>query len=110
MSKVVITSANSATGLLLVPALKAAGHYTIGLVRKPVDISADEVIIDWMNAAAARQALAEADYIVHLSGELNARSERLYMEANLATTRIVAENAHARRIVYLSYPHASSVD
>jgi uncharacterized protein YbjT (DUF2867 family) len=106
--KIVITSANSATGLLLVPALKAAGHYTIGLVRKPVAIAADEVITDWMNAAAARQALAGADVIVHLSGELNAKNARLYASANRDTARVVADNARAGRLVYLSYPHASS--
>jgi NADH dehydrogenase len=106
--KIVITSANSATGSLLIPALKAAGHYTIGLVRKPVDTAADEVITDWMNAAAARQALAGADVVVHLSGELNAKNESMYAEANRNTARIVAENACASRIIYPGYPHASS--
>lgn len=106
--KVVITSANSATGLMLIPRLKAAGHYTIGLVRRSVDPGSDEVIADWMNAAAAREALATADAIVHLSGELNAKSRDIYEEANKTTTRIVAENARAGRLVYLSYPHASS--
>lgn len=109
--KVVITSANSATGLMLIPVLRAAGHYTIGLVRKPVDIQADEVITDWMNAVQARDALAAADIIVHLSGELNAPNESMYVEANRTTAKIVAESARggrASRIIYPSYPHASS--
>lgn len=92
---------------MLIPVLKAAGHYTIGLVRKPVDTGSDEIITDWMHADAARKALASADAIVHLSGELNAKNERLYSEANLHTTRVVAENARAGRLIYLSYPHAS---
>jgi len=105
---IVVTSANSATGLMLIPALKAAGHHTIALVRKPMNIGADVVITDWMHAAAAREALAGADVIVHLSGELNAKSERLYASANRDTTRVVADNARAGCIIYLSYPHASS--
>jgi len=105
--RVVITSANSATGLMLIPVLKAAGHYTIGLVRKPVDIGADEVITDWMHASAAREALAGADAIVHLSGELNAKNERMYAAANKDTAAVVAAYGKASRLIYLSYPGAS---
>lgn len=92
---------------MLIPVLKAAGHYTIGLVRKPADIGSDEVITDWMQSPAARKALAETDAVIHLSGELNAKNERMYAAANRDTTRIVAENARAKRLIYLSYPHAS---
>jgi len=105
--RIVLTSANSATGLMLIPVLKAAGHHTIGLVRRPVDTGADEVITDWMNAPAARKALAGADVIVHLSGELNAKSRRVYEEANKTTTELVAAYGKAARLIYLSYPHAS---
>jgi len=106
--KIVVTSANSATGSILIPVLKAAGHYTIGLVRKSVALPADEVIVDWMHAPGAARALEEADVVVHLSGELNAKNERLYEEANLETARVVAAHVRARRLIYLSYPHASS--
>lgn len=92
---------------MLIPVLKAAGHHTIGLVRKPVDVGSDEVITDWMHAPAARDALAGADAVVHLSGELNAKNERMYAAANRDTTSVVAANARAGRIIYLSYPHAS---
>jgi len=105
--KVVITSANSATGSMLIPVLKAAGHHTIALVRRPVELSADEVITDWMHAPAARRALAGADAIVHLSGELNAKNERMYAEANKVTTEVVAAYGNAASLIYLSYPHAS---
>ncbi|HEY8970433.1 MAG TPA: hypothetical protein VIM64_15115, partial [Puia sp.] len=64
--KIVITSANSATGSMLIPVLRAAGHYTIGLVRKPIELPADEVIADWMHAPEAVRALGEADVVVHL--------------------------------------------
>lgn len=106
--KVVITSANSATGLLLIPVLKDAGYHTIGLVRKPADIGADEIITDWMQAPAARKALGEADAIVHLSGELNAKNERMYAAANRDTAALVAAYGKAASLIYLSYPHASS--
>jgi len=106
--KIVITSANSATGSMLIPVLEAAGHYIIGLVRKPVDLPADEVITDWMHNPEAARALEGADVVVHLSGELNAKSMRLYEEANKTTTAIVTRYTKAKRIIYLSYPHASS--
>jgi hypothetical protein len=67
--KIVITSANSATGSMLIPVLKA---------------------------------------VVHLSGELNAKRAAFYEEANLETARVVAAHARAVRLIYLSYPHASS--
>jgi len=105
--KIVITSANSATGLMLIPVLKAAGHYTIGLVRRSMELPADEVITDWMHAPEAARAIGEADVVVHLSGELNAKRAELYEEANKATTIIVARFTKAKRIIYLSYPHAS---
>lgn len=93
---------------MLIPVLKAAGHYTIGLVRRPMDIGSDEVITDWMHADAARKALASADVIVHLSGELNARNERMYAAANKDTAAVVAAYGKAARLIYLSYPHASA--
>lgn len=67
--KIVITSANSATGSMLIPVLKA---------------------------------------VVHLSGDLNAKRAAFYEEANLETARVVAAHARAGRLIYLSYPHASS--
>jgi len=106
--KIVITSANSATGSMLIPVLRAAGHYTIGLVRKPMEMPADEVIADWMHAPKAARALGEADVVVHLSGELNAKNAGAYEEANKTTATIVAKYTKAKRIIYLSYPHASS--
>jgi NADH dehydrogenase len=92
---------------MLIPLLKAAGHHIVGLVRKPVDVGADEIVTDWMHAAAAREALAGADAVVHLSGELNAKNERMYAAANKMTTEVVAANARAGCIIYLSYPHAN---
>ena len=109
--KVVITSANCVTARLLIPKLKAKGYYTIGLIRKPGDIETDVVITDWMNAEATKTALANADYIIHLSGEINAKKESAYIESNLATTKIVTGSLtkdKRQRIIFLSYPNAAT--
>ena len=107
--KVVITSANCFTAGLLIPKLKEKGYHTIGLIRKAESIEADEVITDWMNSDKAKHALADADYIIHLSGEINSKKKAIYVQSNLTTTKIVADAAktgNARRIVFLSYPGA----
>jgi len=69
------------------------GYHTIGLIRRPAAIGADEVITDWMNSAAAKNALARADYIIHLSGDANAKNKASYIESNYTTTKLVACNA-----------------
>ena len=106
---VVITSANGATAGLLIPRLKEKGYHTTGLIRAPARIGADEVITDWINAAAAKAALTQADYIIHLSGDANAKNKKSYIEANYSTTKIVADNiskTRRQRIIYLSYANA----
>lgn len=106
---VVITSANCVTAGLLIPKLKAAGYYTVGLIRKQQQIETDKVIIDWMNSDEAKRALEDADYIVHLSGEINSKEEAIYIQSNLTTTQIVAAAARkgkAKRVIFLSYPGA----
>ena len=108
---VVITSANGATASLLIPRLKEKGYHTIGLIRKPAPIGADEIITDWMNAPAAKTALAHADYIIHLSGDANARNKSGYRESNYSTTKLVADHAgknKSQRIIYLSYANAAA--
>src|ERR1700755_1338524 len=107
---VVLTGANCTTAKWLIPLLKEKGFYTIGLVRNSADIGTDEVIPDWLHAKAAKQALALADVVIHLPGEINSRKKSVYYGSNVVTTRIVAENAgkgNARRIIFLSYPGAS---
>lgn len=109
--KVVITSANCFTAGLLIPRLKAKGYHTIGLIRKPGVLECDETIPDWMNSAAARRALTEADHIIHLSGEINSKKEAVYIESTVTTTKIVTDAArkgNARRIIFLSYPGADA--
>jgi nucleoside-diphosphate-sugar epimerase len=106
---VVITSANCVTAGLLIPILKAKGFYTTGLIRKPATLATDETITNWMDSEKARMALVNADYIIHLSGEINAKKKSAYKEANVKTTQIVADmtkGSNAKRIIFLSYPNA----
>ncbi|HXO77300.1 MAG TPA: hypothetical protein VN824_18735, partial [Puia sp.] len=64
---IVITSANCATAGLLIPRLREKGYHVTGLIRTPAAIGTDETISDWMNSTAAKDALATADGVVHLS-------------------------------------------
>lgn len=105
--RVVVTSANSRTGMQLIPRLKAAGAQVIALVRKPTDIpDADQIVTNWMVAPEAFEALRAADLIVHLTGEFIARTEQAYIEANVTPTERVVEAIQAgkaRRVVSMSY-------
>jgi nucleoside-diphosphate-sugar epimerase len=108
---IVITSANGATARWLIPRLREKGYHTTGLIRQPATIGSDETITDWMNAPAAKNALAGADIIIHLSGDANAKNKAAYIEANYTTTERVAgytRNGKARRIIYLSYANAGT--
>lgn len=72
--KVVNTSANCYTAGLLIPLLKENGYHTVGLIRKSAHTDAHETLTDWMNSNIARKALEDADFIIHLSGEINAKT------------------------------------
>lgn len=103
---VAITGANSLTGRRLLPRLRDASWHTIALVRAPIDLPADEVVADWMNASAALAALERSDAIVHLPGALQEKSERGFIAANVSPAHRVAEalrRGRARRVVYSSY-------
>ncbi len=103
---VVITAANAHTGRLLLPRLGALGYRSVALTRTPVEYLADERIADWTRSARAREALAEADFVIHLPGDLRPRGRQGYEQVHVRTAEIVAEalrRGRARRAVYLSY-------
>ena len=112
---IVITSANCATAGLLIPRLREKGYHITGLIRTPAAIGTDETISNWMNSTAAKEALATADGIIHLSGDANAKNKAAYAGANFATTKLVADSIKAagsgakpQRIIYLSYANAGT--
>lgn len=106
---VVVTSANSRVGQMLLPRLNEQGFHTIALVRSLIELPATQTISNWVDSAEAMRAMQNADAIVHLSGEIFAKSAKLYQEANVKTTERVAEalrSGHAKRVVFISYPDA----
>lgn len=108
--RIAVTSATSLVGRMLVPALRANGYHVSALVRRAASLPADAVLTDWLVAPAAQQALEAADVIVHLSGEIQARSWTAYHAANVATTKRVAaalRAGRAQRVLFISYPNAS---
>jgi nucleoside-diphosphate-sugar epimerase len=109
MPVIAVTSANSLVGQQLIPTLKQAGYTVVALTRQPFASAADQHITDWTNSPQARQVLETADAIVHLSGEIFARTRDEFYQANVRTTEIVAaalKTGRARQVIYISYPDA----
>lgn len=108
---VAITGANSATAQSLIPRLHDLNYQTTGLIRTPANIGTNTIIPDWTNAKEAITALKEADFIIHLTGDANAKNKDAYKASNYTTTRLVADAAASgicKRIIYLSYADAST--
>lgn len=76
-----------------------------GLVRLQADLPPSATMItDWMRAAAATEALSTADVVVHLSGEISAKTAAQYDAANVETTRVVTRALRpGQRVVFVSY-------
>lgn len=107
---VVVTSANSRVGQMLLPRLNEQGFHTIALVRSLIKLPATQTISNWIDSAEAMRAMQNAAAIVHLSGEIFAKSAKLYQEANVQTTERVAEalrSGRVKRVVFISYPDAN---
>lgn len=103
-------SANAHVGQSLIPVLKSNGYFVTALVRKFVELGADELITNWLESKAAFQKMKEADAIVHLSGEVFARTWQEYYDANVKTTELVAQalrEGNAQKGVFISYPGAA---
>lgn len=103
---VAIASASALTGRRLLPRLRELGYRTVALVRRPVELPADEVVADWMTSARAREALEAAAFVVLLAGDLRAQGAAGYHAVHVRTAEIVADamgRGRARRAVYLSY-------
>jgi uncharacterized protein YbjT (DUF2867 family) len=103
---VALTAANARTGQMLLPRLRALGYRTVALVRAAIELPADELVFDWTRSPRAREALAAADFIIHLPGDLRPPGRDGYRQAHVRTAEIVAEAlraGQARRVVALSY-------
>lgn len=104
---VVVTGASGRVGSALLPRLQSLGAHTIALVRTAGPTSsAGEVVEQWMTNPAALDALRRADIVVHLAGELFARTVAVYHEAHVATTERILSGIRAAsppRLITLSY-------
>lgn len=110
LGAIVVTGANGQVGKQLLRALQGNCQKIIALVRNPVNLPADLIISDWLNSSSAREAISQADGIVHLAGSLNPRHGD-YLKANLQTTKtlISALNPKQTKIIYLSYVGATKL-
>lgn len=110
LGTVVVTGANGQVGQRLLSVLQGHCEKSIALVRHPTLLLATEVIPDWMNSATAQEAIAQADAVVHLAGNL--KPERGdYIGANIKTTEAVVSALNkdrVKRVIFLSYVGASA--
>ncbi|NJN89831.1 MAG: NAD-dependent epimerase/dehydratase family protein [Leptolyngbyaceae cyanobacterium SL_5_14] len=109
LGTVVITGASGQVGQALLSSLQGKCKSLIALVRNPAKLPANEIIVDWLNSPKVQEAIAQADFVVHLAGGLKPdRGD--YMSANVKTTEIISSalsKTQVKRVVFLSYVGAS---
>jgi NADH dehydrogenase len=109
LGTVVITGASGQVGQALLSTLQGKCRSSIALVRKPAHLLANEMIVDWLNSPKAQDAIAQADAVVHLAGNL--RPDRGdYTSANIKPTEVIVSalnQSQVKRVVFLSYVGAS---
>jgi uncharacterized protein YbjT (DUF2867 family) len=109
LGTVVVTGANGQVGQKLLSVLLGHCEKLVALVRHPTPLPATEVIPDWMNSATAQEAIAQADVVVHLAGNLKPEDGD-YISANIKTTETLVSALNKdqiKRLVFLSYINAS---
>ncbi|NJO50069.1 MAG: NAD-dependent epimerase/dehydratase family protein [Leptolyngbyaceae cyanobacterium RM2_2_4] len=70
LGTVVITGASGQVGQALLSSLQGKCKSLIALVRNPAKLPANEIIVDWLNSPKVQEAIAQADFVVHLAGGL----------------------------------------
>lgn len=118
---IAITGANGAVGKALIERL--GSNTAIGPVRLRAlvrdlgrsanlrDLPAELVEVDYDDAESLARAVEGADFVAHLAGSLVPRAGDSLLEANLLTTKNVAEASRAQGVtsfVYLSFPGADA--
>jgi nucleoside-diphosphate-sugar epimerase len=116
MSRVLVTGASGFVGQALCPALNAAGHEPVPVVRQSISVdnraaAAQRMIAeigpdtDWRDALDGIDAVIHLAARVHVGGESGADALAHHRRVNLGGTRRLAEAAAAagvRRFVFLS--------
>lgn len=118
---IAITGANGAVGKALIERL--GSDTAIGPVRLRAlvrdlgrsadlrDLPAELIQVDYDDAESLERAVSGADCVAHLAGSLVPRAGDSLLEANLLTTKNVAEagkSCGVKSFVYLSFPGADS--
>lgn len=110
LGNIVITGANGQVGRQLLTSLQGKCQNLIALVRNPIELKATEIITNWLNSNQAKEAISNADAIVHLAGNLKPQKGD-YISANITTTKTLISCLNTKknkRIIFLSYVGASS--
>ena len=118
---IAITGANGAVGKALIerlgsntaiaPVRLRALVRDLGRSANLNDLPAELIQVDYDDAESLGHALAGADCVAHLAGSLVPRAGDSLLEANLLTTKNVAEagkSCGVKSFVYLSFPGADS--
>lgn len=115
---VFVTGGSGYIGRPLIRELLARGHSVRALVRSvsatKVPVGAQVVAGDALSAASVRDALGEADTLVHLVGTShpNPSKARQFREVDLASIRasaLAAANSTVKHFIYVSVAHPAPV-
>ncbi len=112
--RVLLSGSHGLIGRALAPALEAAGHQVVTLVRRPAGQTANEGQVSWDvdQASLDRAALAGArpDAVVHLAGEsLGARRWTEAQKAKIRDSRVDGTRLLASALAELDPPPAAMV-
>ena len=107
---VVVTGASGQVGRRMLERLRETPAHTVALARRPFSAPALRCYTGSLDSSWARDAIEEADYVVHLAGTLRP-ADGSYWDANVETAAAVARSlarGAARRVAFLSYVGASA--
>jgi nucleoside-diphosphate-sugar epimerase len=109
LGTIAITGANGQVGRQLLTSLQGKCQTTIALIRNYVDLPATKIIPNWLDSSEAKEAIFQADTIVHLAGSLKP-SNGDYQQANIKPTETLISYLnpnHKPKIIFLSYVSVS---
>jgi NADH dehydrogenase len=105
LGTIVITGANGQVGRQVLTNLQGKCQTSIALIRSNVELPATKIITNWTSSSEAKEAIFQADTIVHLAGSLKPQNGN-YQAANIKTTETLISHLnpnHNQKIIFLSY-------